>query len=76
MLLPFPCNCIVMNSTSLVRKTVPFLKVYDPVYAYLDNDSAGRRTVETIESAIKSNVIRASDGYPKNKDLNDYLKDK
>ena len=70
---PVPSDCIVLNSTSLVKKALPFLQVYEMVFSYLDNDVAGRQAAETIEASMPGKVMRISDLYSDYKDLNDYL---
>ena len=71
--LPFPCDCIIMNSTSLVRKTVPFIGVYEKAYCYLDNDDAGLRAFGVIGQALPGKAFLKSDLFADFNDLNDYL---
>lgn len=71
--LSFPCDSIVMNSTSLVRKTIPFLQVYDAAFCYLDNDDAGRKSFVSIESAMPVKASLMSMKFQDYNDLNDYL---
>lgn len=72
---PFPCDCIVLNSTSMVRKTVPFADVYRRSYCYLDNDDAGRRAFGKMSEFLPGKLIDCSGtgSLALYKDLNDYL---
>ena len=68
-----PCDSIVMNSTSLVRKTIPFIEVYVRAFCYFDNDEAGRDAFDRIRSAIGDRAVSMSDRYAGSNDLNDAL---
>lgn len=70
---PVPRDCIVLNSTSMVKKAIPFIQVYDVAFTYLDNDAAGQQAVDTIEAAMVDRTIRMSDRFREFNDLNDYL---
>ncbi len=70
---PVPRDCIVLNSTSIVKKAIPFIQVYDVAFTYLDNDAAGQQAVDTIEAAMVDRTIRMSDRFREFNDLNDYL---
>ncbi|MDR1896214.1 MAG: toprim domain-containing protein [Prevotellaceae bacterium] len=65
----------VLNSVANVQKAMDFLKSHREIYAYLDNDEAGRKTIELIRSA-NSTVYDRSTKYADFKDLNDYLHQK
>ena len=67
-----PCDCIVLNSTSMVRKAIPFIDVYESAYCYLDNDSAGRQSFESIRNAIADKAVSMSSTFQEYNDLNDY----
>ena len=71
---PVPRDCIILNSTSMVQKAVPFIKVYDVAFTYLDNDAAGQQATEAIETAMFNRTIRMSSRFSEFNDLNDYLK--
>ena len=71
-----PRDCIILNSTSMVQKALPFIQVYDVAFTYLDNDVAGEQAVNTIESAMDDRTIRMSCRFSEFNDLNDYLVDK
>lgn len=70
---PVPSDCIVLNSTSMVHKAIPFLQVYDMIFSYLDNDIAGQKAFEAIEEKMPGKVLRISDLFSGYNDLNDYL---
>jgi len=68
-----PCDCIVTNSTSLVRKAIPFIDVYQQAFCYFDNDDAGRDAFWKIWSAIGGRAYDMSGRYLGSNDLNDAL---
>lgn len=68
-----PCDCIVLNSTSIVHKALPFIKVYQQAYCYLDNDSAGETAYLEIKEAMNGNAKNCCAMYAEYNDLNDYL---
>ncbi len=63
---------IVLNSLSFVNEALPMLAEYPVVNAFLDNDKAGKRTLERL-SKEGLNVKDCSHYYPDSKDFNDYL---
>ena len=67
-------DCIVLNSTSLVNKTIPFIDVYDKVYCFLDNDEAGRGAAAQISESLLGKVVSRAQLYAGYNDLNDYLR--
>ena len=71
----FPCDSIVLNSTAMARKTVPFIDVYRKAFCYLDNDEAGRRAFVKMAESMPGKLINHSEIAPLAlyKDLNDYL---
>lgn len=70
---PFPCDCIVLNSTALVKKAVPFIDVYSKAYCYLDNDNAGQGALKRLNEFMPGKVKSNSGRYRCYNDLNDYL---
>jgi len=70
---PFPCDCIVLNSTALVRKAVPFIDVYSKVFSYLDNDNAGRTASKLMDELMPDKFESCSIKYSSYNDVNDYL---
>lgn len=71
---PVPRDCIILNSTSMVQKAVPFIHVYDVAFTYLDNDTAGKQATDTIETVMFDRTIKMSDRFSCFNDLNDYLR--
>ena len=70
---PFPCDCIVLNSTSLLNKTIPFIGVYECAFCYLDNDTAGEQASTYVQSKVSGAIIQMSRVFNDYKDVNDYL---
>jgi hypothetical protein len=65
----------VLNSVANVQIAMDFLKTYQKIYTYLDNDEAGKKASELIKSNCVS-VNNRSERYMGFKDLNDYLRGK
>ena len=65
-------DTIVLNSVSNIVKAKNMLSEYRTISAFLDNDDAGKRAVQTLRSFCKE-VQNQSVHYAKHKDLNDYL---
>jgi hypothetical protein len=66
---------IILNSVGLLRRAMLWLNKYREVHCYLDNDDAGRQTVEIL-SEVHYGVTDKSSLYAGFKDLNDFLKGK
>jgi len=62
----------VLNSVANLSKALEFVSTHKVVFAYLDNDEAGKRAVQELKTVCK-NVSDQSDFYAKHKDLNEYL---
>ncbi len=43
-----PCDYYVLNGVGEVKLLLPYLKEYDSIHCYLDNDDAGRTATKTI----------------------------
>ncbi len=71
-----PTGYIIMNSVSMLKKSLVLMQDYKHIHCYLDNDVAGRKTVETIVGLYGERVIDESSHYTEYKDLNDYLRGK
>lgn len=71
-----PTDFLVMNSVSNLKKCLVELERYTVIHCYLDNDLAGRKTVETIAGLCGNRVTDHSECYYNYKDLNDYLRGK
>ena len=64
---------LVLNSVSNVEKAVKVLQGYERIECYLDNDDAGRRTLEKLRANFGEKVIDRSSLYVDHKDLNEFL---
>lgn len=49
-------------------------RTVDKIYLHLDNDKAGRNTVDSIMRALPAGIMCADRPAPEGKDINDYLK--
>ena len=58
---------LVLNSVSNVEKTVKVLDCYRKIECYLDNDDAGRRTLERLRADFGEKVIDRSSLYADHK---------
>ena len=68
-----PHNIVVLNSVTNLAKAVPFIVSHEQVYAYLDNDEAGRKATAELKTACR-NLSDQSVHYRPHNDLNDYLR--
>lgn len=64
---------LVLNSVSLLKKSIPEIKIYDSVQGFLDNDSAGKNASIFLQDELKSLYEDKSSSYGNFKDINDYL---
>lgn len=67
----FKGTVIILNSISLLDRTIPLLKD-KLVYAFLDNDRAGKKALSTIKDN-NINILDCSNYYKDYKDFNDLL---
>ena len=65
-------DCLVLNSTAITAKALPFLKPYESVCCFLDNDPAGAKATEQLRQGHRF-VRDYSVRYRNYKDLNAYL---
>ena len=68
-----PYNVAVLNSVTNLAKAVPFIASHEQVYAYLDNDEAGRKATAELKIVCR-NLSDQSVHYRPHNDLNDYLR--
>lgn len=68
----FPSDIIVLNSVANLSKALDFIASHKDVFAYLDNDVAGRQATQTLKSACE-NLSDQSENYRRHKDLNEFL---
>ena len=67
-----PVDVIVLNSLSNLGKVKSTLTAYKGIFTFFDNDQAGRKAVQEIQSD-SNNVNDLSYSYSGCKDLNEYL---
>lgn len=67
-----PIDVIVLNSLSNLGKVKSTLSAYKGIFTFFDNDQAGKRAVQELQSAC-NNVNDLSYCYSGCKDLNEYL---
>ncbi|MBW8327177.1 MAG: toprim domain-containing protein [Prolixibacteraceae bacterium] len=67
-----PIDVIVLNSLSNLGKVKRTLNSYKGIFTFFDNDQAGERAVQELQSAC-NNVNDLSYCYSGYKDLNEYL---
>ncbi|KAA6317990.1 hypothetical protein EZS27_031942 [termite gut metagenome] len=68
-------DVVILNSVSNVSQATGFIKLHKDIYTYLDNDEAGQKATQLIDSTC-STVYNRSTRYTEYKDLNDYLRQK
>ena len=68
-----PHNIVMLNSVTNLAKALPFIASHEQVYAYLDNDDAGRKATDELKKACR-NLSDQSIHYRPYNDLNDYLR--
>lgn len=67
----------VLNSVANLRRAIPFLESHRTVHAFLDNDEAGRKTLDSLRESLPcAEVVDQSPFYRNHKDLNDYWREK
>lgn len=66
-------DAIILNSVVNVNKAVPYLKDYNAINCYLDNDNAGQTALAELTAVYGSTVIDRSTLYSEFNDLNDFL---
>ena len=69
----FPYDCIILNSTSIIQRAIPFIGVYSIAYCYLDNDFAGKQALDTLDLLMPGRILEMSSKFAPYNDLNDYL---
>ena len=67
----------VLNSVANLRRAIPFLESHRTIHAFLDNDAAGRKTLDSLRESLPcSEVVDQSPFYRNHKDLNDYWRER
>ena len=67
------CDYIVLNSVNQLRRCLERLAHYDHIHCYLDNDTAGQTTLDTIRSLYPEATINENVRFEGYKDVNDFL---
>ena len=67
---------LILNSVSNLDKSYRYLDGYGQIHCYLDNDPAGRRTLESLRARYGEKIVDRSGLYAAYKDLNEYLQKK
>ena len=68
-----PCDYMILNSVANIKRALQYLDRYTHIHCFLDNDQAGRKTVESISNVFEYRVTDESFRYADYKDVNDYL---
>jgi DNA primase len=66
-------NFIILNSTSLVKKTIGLLKEYSTIKLFFDNDESGDAASSLLIKEYRNKIIDNRIHYKNYNDLNDYL---
>ena len=66
-------NFIILNSTSLVKKTMGLLNEYSVIKLFMDNDEAGNKATDFLIENANGKIIDSSIHYKNYNDLNHYL---
>lgn len=64
---------MILNSTALAKKTIPFLEKYSKIKLFFDTDKAGDKATEFIKSAFSDKVIDGRNFYKNHDDINDFI---
>ena len=64
---------VILNSVSNLAKAEGILVTYSNIGCFLDNDTAGRKTCETLKAKFGERLSDKSIYYREYKDLNDYI---
>ena len=65
----------MLNSVVNLPRALPFLARHTTIHAFLDNDEAGRLTLEQLRIALPgATVIDRAESYRAHKDLNESLR--
>ncbi len=70
-----PCDYMILNTVANLKRALQYLERYTHIHCFLDNDHAGRKTVETIMGLYEYRVTDESFRYAEHKDVNDYIMD-
>ncbi len=67
-------DVVVLNSVNNLSKSVDYLRLHNKIICFLDNDPAGKKTMDSIKSILPGKeIIDMSQLYKNHKDLNELL---
>lgn len=66
-------DVVVLNSTAMLEKAMPFLARHKKVHAALDNDRAGDEATAKIKERLGDRVVDERPNYAQHKDFNEFL---
>ncbi|EKC71723.1 DNA primase, partial [human gut metagenome] len=55
-----PCDYMILNSVANLKQALHYLDRYTHIHCFLDNDQAGRKTVESISNVFEYRVTDES----------------
>ena len=68
------CDIVVLNSVNNLGKAIAYIGQHDRAYCFLDNDAAGKSSLQEVRNVMGSkDVVDMSDLYKEQKDLNEML---
>ena len=62
---------MILNSVANLKQALHYLDRYTHIHCFLDNDQAGRKTVESISNVFEYRVTDESFRYADYKDVNE-----
>lgn len=66
-------DVVVLNSTAMLDKAMPFLEKHKTIHAALDNDQAGEAATAKLKERFGDKVVDRRPGYAQHKDINEFL---
>lgn len=67
-------DIVVLNSVNNIQKAADYIRAHDSAYAFMDNDTAGKRCLNAVTEIMKGKeVTDMSELYAQHKDLNEML---
>lgn len=65
-------NFVVLNSATMLERSIDFLKKHETIHAFLDNDHAGKAAFQKLKKSGLNVFNESAYIYPKHKDLNEF----
>ena len=66
-------DVVVLNSTAMLDKAMPFLEKHKTIHAALDNDQAGEAATAKLKERLGDKVVDVRPNYAQHKDFNEFL---